>query len=1414
MSEVPTPKRITGGHGDKVIAVAFFKDGRRFVTGSYDKTLRIWDVKKQACVGGPFEGHTRKVESVAISPDERRIASCGDDEGFVVWDIDSKEKVTFPCTAKVFSVCFSPDGKKLASGSRNESVDGDVVIWDAKTRAILATLQGHDLLVNSVVFSPDGLKLASASSDCTIRVWCTDENELLFKIRKAHVESISTVLWSPDGQQLLSGSNDSTVKFWNSYNGNQIGQPCTHLDTRCWFDLLAISSDGSFIVTALSDTVRLWSTKTHQQIGPTLISQGSTGIAISPNGELLVIGDDDGNVWFQPIKDIVVEGRIQDEEEVQRQRQQLLALSGTQLRSDDNQCDLLGVPTPKRVKRGHKLNVTVVAFFKDGQRFVTGSRDKTLRIWDVEKKKFVGGPLVGHKEEVRWVTISPNQRQIASCGKDKTIILWDAARSKQNLVFYYLFILDSVCFSPDGKKLASGSRDNKVIIWDAETRDMLAILEGHKHFVWSVAFSPDGRKLASGSGDNIRVWCTDSNKLLFKIDGDRYNNNAIRSVVWLPDGLQLLSTSFNCIVRFWDSHNGNQIGQPCTPTDYRLISSFVISFDGSFVATAAGDTVDLWSTKTRQQIAPTLISQGITGIAISPNGELLVIGDDDGNVWFRSIKDILDPRSPKWDNALQGAVKLAMIAFEDGQYIEAANQFNNTIPAVTDIVYPMTPFKPISTALGGDLPLLWRTINQRRCEAFLRTDRVIEAVESHQYMMSMIEEAAKPSCLEWSTTFKQDCMARCVAKGEDAAAASDYKMAIDMYSAAIVLDSSRHSIFARCSKAKLAQNLYAEALHDADKVIELDPSSHVGYDLKHAALHGARRYDEAVKVLQIMLSKLDGSPDAQIRKLRQQYGSPSDVEYVVRRAIHSQLENAPIRLINTSTGNLCDRQAQIRTFKTSAEHNELLYSSIMDANLQTKHIEEAVEAYFRWAMLSHRWESKEPLLHDIQDTTVYDLDEVGTVVKLQTFCKIARDAGYQWAWSDTCCIDQKNNVELQESVNSMFVWYHLSALTIVYLSDVCPLSKSGTLANSVWNTRGWTVQEFLAPRILLFYQADWTPYLDDISPNHKESVVIMQELEDSTGIDAQALVSFRPGMRDAREKLQWASSRVTTLQEDIAYSLFGMFGVHLPVIYGEKKQNALGRLLQEIIAHSGDITALDWVGKASSFNSCLPADIVSYKAPPCTLPSLSEDKMQTSVLELQHDAAVVKSASIIFTRLDNLSAPRFSIARLQLPCIAFHIREVRRRRGEGSGTCFTYDVKADGLQDLVIRTEDKLIQFLRTKHTTSRQTFFLVLPWNRHNLGLPDFADDTQSVDGSVLESPLEDSFSESPGENEPVDLDSQSRELRLIIRLAQPFAALLLAQQRGGEYKRIASDHNIIAEAKDIASVCDAMDIRTLEIL
>ncbi|KAG1896626.1 uncharacterized protein F5891DRAFT_580344 [Suillus fuscotomentosus] len=167
-------------------------------------------------------------------------------------------------------------------------------------------------------------------------------------------------------------------------------------------------------------------------------------------------------------------------------------------------------------------------------------------------------------------------------------------------------------------------------------------------------------------------------------------------------------------------------------------------------------------------------------------------------------------------------VQLAMITFQNGQYSKAADKLTASIATITGLFSPATLLEPrwkIFTLLfGWDFDSLWRTINQRRCDALLHADRVTEAVKSFQYMMSMIDDDTKSGCLEWSSTFKRDCIARCVAKADEAIAASDYEMAVELYSAVIKLDPSHDSFFERRSTAYLAQKHYAQALADADTV--------------------------------------------------------------------------------------------------------------------------------------------------------------------------------------------------------------------------------------------------------------------------------------------------------------------------------------------------------------------------------------------------------------------------------------------------------------------------------------------------------------------------------------------------------------------------------------------------------------------
>jgi len=320
----PPPEQTIRGPKGKIRAIAFFKDGRRVVTGS-ERTLRIWDVQTET-LERMFEAHGR-VLSVAVSPDDKQIACSGDYKTIIIWSVKNNRKALDPLMGHsdwVQSVCFSPDGKRLASGSRDKTV----IVWDAQNGKVLSILLHHSW-VWCVAFSPDGLRLASGSSDNTIRVWQTTDAELILKI-DAHQSWVRCVVWSPDGQQLVSASDDQTVRFWESHTGLQMGEPCTG-HTGLIYSLAISFNDSSqqlLISTASVDkTVRFWSTITHRQIGQTVEHTSDVYcVAISPSGIQFASGCEDGKTRLWSIKNILEQRNVEQTLNDTRQPERLPVL--------------------------------------------------------------------------------------------------------------------------------------------------------------------------------------------------------------------------------------------------------------------------------------------------------------------------------------------------------------------------------------------------------------------------------------------------------------------------------------------------------------------------------------------------------------------------------------------------------------------------------------------------------------------------------------------------------------------------------------------------------------------------------------------------------------------------------------------------------------------------------------------------------------------------------------------------------------------------------------------------------------------------------------------------------------------------------------------------------------------------------
>lgn len=472
--------------------------------------------------------------------------------------------------------------------------------------------------------------------------------------------------------------------------------------------------------------------------------------------------------------------------------------------------------------------------------------------------------------------------------------------------------------------------------------------------------------------------------------------------------------------------------------------------------------------------------------------------------------------------------------------------------------------------------------------------------------------------------------------------------------------------------------------------------------------------------------------------LRDNYATPQDILTAIDTAIHERFRLCPLVLIDVTTGRLCDAHERIRLFKSETPFKKLVSQTAVTKIYPTR-IRRSVAEYFKWIMFSHTWEGKEPTFQDVNLVdSVWKLDGSPLNEKLRQFCKMSRRDGYRWAWSDTCCIDKSTSAILSQSLTSMYEWYAKAAETLVHLADVFPSAELGDLTKSRWMSRAWTLQELLASKVIRFYNREWKLYLNDEHVNHKESPAIKDELARAIGVAPETLTIFRPEHLGVQEKLRLASTREATVEEDIAYSLIGIFSSDIIPRYGLGK-TALGQLLENIVARTGDVTVIAWTGKSLPYNSALPDSLVVYSQRPCSPPAMEVDELHTSVEQLRTQVPL-QDAVAFYSRVAQLPRATFSNRCLQLPCLYFRVTKIGvQEPGSTQGNLYLATVSVLG------KVEFKTVDVMPLKKP--RKLVF-VHPW-LHDLRDP--------VDGSESddESPAESCVGSSDGEGVESDLGS-----------------------------------------------------------
>ncbi|KAH6638784.1 heterokaryon incompatibility protein-domain-containing protein [Boeremia exigua] len=244
-------------------------------------------------------------------------------------------------------------------------------------------------------------------------------------------------------------------------------------------------------------------------------------------------------------------------------------------------------------------------------------------------------------------------------------------------------------------------------------------------------------------------------------------------------------------------------------------------------------------------------------------------------------------------------------------------------------------------------------------------------------------------------------------------------------------------------------------------------------------------------------------------------------------------------------------------------------------NTKTREFEEFIgDDVPGYAILSHTW-GKDEVTY--QHYVSGNCQSMKGYAKIDMTCRIAARSQIGYAWVDTCCIDKSSSAELSEAINSMFRWYQHAVVCYVYFSDLPPDAQwdRSTLANCRWFTRGWTLQELIAPKEIIFFDCMWSGGIKS-SDGIRKVRWLIRRISSITKVDEKLLLGNQSlDLYCVAQKLSWASKRETTRVEDMTYCLIGLFGVNIPLLYGEREK-AFRRLQEEILRSSADLSIFAW----------------------------------------------------------------------------------------------------------------------------------------------------------------------------------------------------------------------------------------------
>ena len=587
--------RTLRGHAGSVLSVAFSPDGKYVLSGSGDKTAKLWDAVTGAEVR-TFTGHTASVYSAVFSPDGKYVLTGSWDDTANLWDAATGKVLhIFGGQNPADVAVFSPDGKYVLTGF------SDAILWDAASGAQLRTFSKQDSWgIMALAFSPDGKYVIAGSANRTAVLWDATTGRQLH-IFTGFLGRVESVAFSPDGKYILAGSDDKTAKLWEAATGEEVRTFQSHIGP---VHGVAFSPDGNYILMGGLDNAVMCDIATGIEVR---ILSGHTGyvnsVAFSPDGKYVVTGGDDQTAKLWDVSD----------------QSAAPALSGPGLIAF----------------HGHSSSIYSVTFSPDGKYVLTGSIDNTAKLWDSATGAEIR-TFSGHTDVVSSVAYSPDGKYVLTGSYDGNVKLWNAASGEEIYTLHWFpSWISSVAFSPDGRQALAGSGDSgypNTILWDTVTGLKLRTFDG----IGPIAFSPDGKYVLLRSDDPRVVIIRDiaTGVEIRPLGGlDEY----IESVAFSPDGKYILTGNDDKTAQLWDATSGVLVRTFSGHTG--LLTSVAFSPDGKYVLTGSFDkTAKLWDTATGAEVRTfSGHTLGINSVAFSPDGKYVLTGSGDNTAQLWNI---------------------------------------------------------------------------------------------------------------------------------------------------------------------------------------------------------------------------------------------------------------------------------------------------------------------------------------------------------------------------------------------------------------------------------------------------------------------------------------------------------------------------------------------------------------------------------------------------------------------------------------------------------------------------------------------------------------------------------------------------------------------------------------------------------